>query len=209
MRVTNYIKPVDKEEKRKARKADLENIVDDQMQIFQERMKKHFDKEKFMPFSELEHYTNTTRQTLSKWSKGISSSDDIADLCTIANILDCEVGYLVGEFDCRKREVADIQEETGLSECAINKLRERHSSNHPFFLQYSRFYSKFICDIGVDGMLSTIGEYFSIKKDGLSSDSNFTDEEEALSYYEFVMEKQIMKFVFDFFENEEIISDAK
>lgn len=147
-------------------------------------------------------------QTISNYeNETVSPSLDVT--LKLCNLYGCEVGYLTGDFGCKKREVANIQEETGLSECAINKLRERHSSNHPFFSQYSRFYSKFICDIGVDGMLSTIGEYFSIKKDGLSSDSDFTDEEEALSYYEFVMEKQIMKFVFDFFENEEIISDAK
>lgn len=213
MRVANYIKPVDKEEKRNARKADLENIVGYQMRIFQKRMKKHFDEEKFMPFIELGEYTKTTRQTLSKWSKGISSSDDIADLCTIANILDCEVGYLVGEFDCRKREVADIQEEIGLSECAIHKLRNYQKIDNPLCTQYQRFYSEFICNLGISGALvSIIPKYFKIKKEGINSDSYFTNKEEALSCYEFLIVKAIMSFLTNFFENEEIeeiILDAK
>lgn len=157
MRVTNYIKPVDKEKKRNAREADLENIVGYQMRIFQKRMKKHFDEEKFMPFIELGEYTKTTRQTLSKWSKGISSSNDIADLCTIANILDCEVGYLVGEFDCRKREVADIQEEIGLSEKAIENLRALNVASS----EYMQIISSLIEDETFIPLINVINLYIN------------------------------------------------
>ena len=176
--------------------------------IIGERLRKSRKDKRLSAYEVAKKLNYEQYQTITKFEKeqAIPSAGVLLKLC---NLYDCEVGYLTGDFDCKKREVADIQEETGLSERAINKLRERHSSNHPFFSQYSRFYSKFICNIGIDGMLSVIGEYFKIKKDGLSSDSYFTDEEEALSYYEFAMEKQIMKFVFDFFENEEIISNAK
>lgn len=123
MRNANYNKQIDKDGEIKERGNDLKNIVDEQMQIFRERLKKHFAKKETMTYEELGKYTYASRQTLSEWCKNSRTPTNIADLCTIANLLDCEVGYLVGEFDCKKREVADIQEEIGLSEKAIENLR--------------------------------------------------------------------------------------
>ena len=55
--------------------------------------------------------------------------------------LECDVGHLFGEYDCKKRQAEDVQELTGLSEKAIEKLfrlRERTSDEkHP---GYTNFY---------------------------------------------------------------------
>jgi len=42
----------------------------------------------------------------------------------MAKVLDCEVGYLLCEFDCPRRDNADIQAVTGLSNEAIDNLKQ-------------------------------------------------------------------------------------
>lgn len=66
---------------------------------------------------------NITRQTLAKWEKGTGSPtvDDLLRLCEVFN---CDLGYLVGEYPCRRRVYSDIQAETGLSELSIEKMTE-------------------------------------------------------------------------------------
>lgn len=123
MRATNYSKIVDNDRETKEREEDLKNIVDEQMRTFRERLKKHFAKKETMTYEELGNYTYASRQTLSEWCKNSRTPTNIVDLCTIANLLNCEVGYLVGEFDCKNRKVADVMQETGLSEQTIAKLK--------------------------------------------------------------------------------------
>ena len=43
------------------------------------------------------------------------------DMLKMCEVFDCELGYLLGEFDCKTREATDIQAKTGLSEKAIKK----------------------------------------------------------------------------------------
>lgn len=64
----------------------------------------------------------TTRQTLRKWEKGEGVGIDINTIIRLANIFGCEVGYLLGEYNCKTRELTDIQKATGLSEDAIKTL---------------------------------------------------------------------------------------
>lgn len=61
-------------------------------------------------------------QMVGKWERGEShpSLDTLFSLC---NIFGCELGYLLGEYDCYTREATDIQALTGLSEQAIERLK--------------------------------------------------------------------------------------
>ena len=61
-------------------------------------------------------------QTISKWESG-NNTPAVDKLVKLAEIYNCEVGYLLGEFDCKYRKVADINAETGLNEAAIQRLR--------------------------------------------------------------------------------------
>ena len=60
-------------------------------------------------------------QTVSKWESAntIPSMKQLLKLC---NLYCCDVGYLLGEYDCKTRKATDIQEKTGLSEAAIERL---------------------------------------------------------------------------------------
>lgn len=42
----------------------------------------------------------------------------------LCKIFDCEMGYLLGEYDCRTGRITDIQKETRLSEKAVIRLLE-------------------------------------------------------------------------------------
>lgn len=46
----------------------------------------------------------------------------LTELCVL---FDCEMGYLLGAFDCRTRENTDVCAATGLEEIAVNELKER------------------------------------------------------------------------------------
>lgn len=63
-----------------------------------------------------------SRQLLSKWERALScpTLDDLLKLC---NVFNCELGYLLCEFDNKTREETDIHKVTGLSEKAIRRLK--------------------------------------------------------------------------------------
>lgn len=68
------------------------------------------------------NYRCFKRQTIAKWERG-EELPPLDVLCALCVPFNCEVGYLLCEYDCKKRRNADIQEETGLTEDAINALR--------------------------------------------------------------------------------------
>ena len=67
------------------------------------------------------------RSMIEAWENEINSRaptpNQLRQLC---NLFQCDIGHLFGDYDSKKREIADIQEVTGLSETAINKLTALH-----------------------------------------------------------------------------------
>lgn len=67
---------------------------------------------------------NVNRNTITAWER----QDDkgryppLGDLARMCELFNCELGYLLGEYNCKTRAVTDIQAETGLSERAIKIL---------------------------------------------------------------------------------------
>ena len=72
-------------------------------------------------FARFMGYSIDSRQTVGNWEKGkyIPCMDDLLKMC---NLFDCDLSYLLCEHKAKRRKVADVQKETGLSEEAINKL---------------------------------------------------------------------------------------
>lgn len=66
------------------------------------------------------------RETVAKWEKG-EALPSLDILLKMSEIFDCEIGYLLCEFDTKTRLSADIQQETGLSEDEIEILRNEYS----------------------------------------------------------------------------------
>jgi DNA-binding Xre family transcriptional regulator len=72
---------------------------------------------------ELADKVGTTRQTISKLENGKSVETTLNTLLNLCSVFDCELGYLLGEYDCKTRTATDIQKETGLSEKSIDILK--------------------------------------------------------------------------------------
>ncbi len=81
---------------------------------------------------------------------------DLDILLRMCNLFDCELGYLLGEHEEKTRICADIHKEIGLTEEAINKLKEKVNISERAFKKYGTkkvwadeelmFISKFILE---------------------------------------------------------------
>ena len=76
------------------------------------------------------NYRGVKRQTIAKWENG-EEMQPLDVLCTLCVPFQCDLGYLLCEYDHKTRTNADIGEITGLSETAINNLKKfkRHSED--------------------------------------------------------------------------------
>lgn len=63
--------------------------------------------------------------SLRAWERG-ERLPDLETLCRMAEIFECDVGYLLGDYDERTRTVADTRQTTGLSEAAVETLIGLH-----------------------------------------------------------------------------------
>lgn len=81
-------------------------------------------KEKPMTQSDLANELGVTRQTVAKWERGddMPSLSKCLELC---NLFNCELGYLLCEYNCKTRMATDINRVTGLKEEAIEFLKQR------------------------------------------------------------------------------------
>ena len=65
-----------------------------------------------------------SRQTIAQWENGVALPP-LSKLLCMCDLFGCEIGYLLCDYDCKTRTATDIQEETGLSEQAVNFLKEQ------------------------------------------------------------------------------------
>ncbi|MFI3226999.1 MAG: helix-turn-helix transcriptional regulator [Clostridia bacterium] len=122
-------------------------------------------KEKKLSLDEMEDILYTSRQTISKWEKG-ELTLPLGTAIEICNFFDCDIGYLMGEYECRKHKVQDVKDVTGLSEESINALYffNVEANNYWHFKAYSVFLNyiitKFIehADMQFANYLSAIKE---------------------------------------------------
>lgn len=75
-----------------------------------------------------------SRQTLSKWENGQGTGPTVDDLLRMCDLFNCDFGYLVGEYSCKRRVSTDIQDATGLSEEACAALAK--IKNNPCSLTF-------------------------------------------------------------------------
>lgn len=66
------------------------------------------------------------RATLSKWENGTGGEITVGMLTAMCEVFDCELGYLLCEYDCKTRAATDISQQTGLSEEAVKNLSNLH-----------------------------------------------------------------------------------
>ena len=66
-------------------------------------------------------YKGTEQNTVSNWEKGVSLPP-LSKLIALSEIFDCDLGYLLCDYDEPKRDLADVVEQTGLSGEAVKSL---------------------------------------------------------------------------------------
>ena len=86
-------------------------------------------KRKGLTLDELGEKINVSRQTLSKWERGEGTGPTVFDLVKLCGVFDCDYGFLVGEYECHRRQDTDINKEIGISESAIMSLREMNNQD--------------------------------------------------------------------------------
>lgn len=106
---------------------------------------------------ELGDYIGVTRQTVAKWEHG-KDLPQLSDLLRLCNLFDCEIGYLLCEYDCKTKVATDIKKETGLTEKAISGLAVALSKNQVFARQAVNALLECDCMSALD----VLGRYFSI-----------------------------------------------
>ena len=67
-------------------------------------------------------YKGTEQNTVSNWEKGVSLPP-LPKLIALSEIFDCDIGYLLCDYDEPKRDLADVVEQTGLSGKAATRLK--------------------------------------------------------------------------------------
>lgn len=112
-----------------------------------ERKELKLSQDSFIHLLSSKYGYSISRNTLSKIEQGKSSHYDCELFLIMCEIFECEMGYLLGEYDCKTGRITDISKETGLNPEAIFKLKailERNGStrrtdllnlliNHPQF----------------------------------------------------------------------------
>lgn len=92
-------------------------------------------------------YSEDSRQTISKWESGkkLPSLEDFIKMC---ELFECEIGYLLCEYDCKTKDATNIHNAIGLSEKAISILHHICESSYQDtivsfskFIEHEKFFS--------------------------------------------------------------------
>ena len=96
----------------------ISNIPDS----FRKRLKEGRTYAGFKTQEALADEMGVTRSSIAKWENGVNLPP-LDTLLTLCNSLKCDIGYLFGEHEERRRVAADICAETGLTEEAVERLQ--------------------------------------------------------------------------------------
>lgn len=107
-----------------------------------------------MTQEDLGNALNYTRQKISSMEKGESEAT-IDDIRRMAKVFKCDIGYLVGEYSEKTRQITDVVSETGLTGEAANELRIAKQQNCYFVI---RALNEMLCYDNLR-LLDLIGQY--------------------------------------------------
>jgi transcriptional regulator with XRE-family HTH domain len=71
-------------------------------------------------------YSRDSRQAIRDWESG-SLMPELTIMLKLCNIFNCEIGYLLCEYDCKKRENTDICKVIHLSEQSVENIKQINS----------------------------------------------------------------------------------
>ena len=105
--------------------------------------------------------SQNSRTSIAKWEKG-SSFPALEVLPQLSKILDCEIGYLFGEFDTPNRGTVSIEEETGLCFEAADLLRWFGDRNDEATQIRKKFIEDLLCSEHLYNLALAYKEYKEI-----------------------------------------------
>lgn len=88
--------------------------------IREEREKLGLSKKELLPRI---YKSESSHKTLAAWEDG-TRLPDLDSIALMAELFDCDIGYLLGDYDEHRRVTADVCAETGLSESAVKRLQQ-------------------------------------------------------------------------------------
>lgn len=90
--------------------------------------------------------SESSHKTLTAWENG-ERLPDLDSLALMADLFDCDIGYLLGDYKERHHITTDICKETGLSELAAENLMQiNHASNGDDYLNSICKYLSFLLE---------------------------------------------------------------
>lgn len=119
--------------------------------IRKEREKIGLKKSDFLPRI---YKSETSHKTLTAWENG-ERLPDTDSLALMAELFDCDMGYLLGDYAEHHRVTADICTETGLTEKAVDVILQYKNQN-PEYIKSLNFLLE---SDNFESVLSSICEY--------------------------------------------------
>lgn len=133
------------------------------------------------------------QNTVSNWETG-SSLPPLPKLIALSEIFDCDIGYLLCDYDEPTRDLADVVEQTGLSGEAAKRLQQIHDKGQygvmkdGYTLNMMDVLSELITSPRFFPMMNAISFYLihggllPIKPDGLTEDLSVDEYERFHSW---------------------------
>lgn len=102
--------------------------------IAEERKKLQLSRKELLPKI---YKSEKSHKMLASWENG-ERLPDLDSIALMAELFDCDIGYLLGDYTERRRVVADVCKETGLSEQAVSRLI-LYKNQYPDYVQSLSF----------------------------------------------------------------------
>lgn len=81
------------------------------------------------------YFSSSSVSTIRNWEKGIKAPS-LENIFKLSDLFGCDVGYLLGDYDTRTWEAADIFEATGINQAAVDFLRTLGQQERYFFARW-------------------------------------------------------------------------
>lgn len=144
------------------------NMIDVGRRIKEERLKNGYKRQ-----DDLCGELHIGRNTLSAWENG-KANLELHDLMKLCELFDCEVGYLMCEYDTPYRVQSDISEQTQLSVKAIQNIMKLRDNHKRLFGNRKNSLDALLSSDDFIAMLEKVEEYRTLKSSD-NVDKNMID----------------------------------
>ena len=123
------------------------------------------------------------RNTLSAWENG-KANIELGDLIKLCELFNCEVGYLLCEYDTPYRVQSDISEQTQLSTKAIENIMKSRDNHKKLFGNGKNSLDELLSSDDFIAMLESVEAYRMLKSRNV--DKNMIDAKAFALYKDFI-----------------------